>query len=106
MQILIRFFFYCVIQWTDCQAVGRDLVRLLQNVARIPEFEKLWRDMMLNPSAICPSFTGELWKGKTWYKELDDKNLMDLLIHLYTSLITVSDYLYCRSSTADAHSNL
>lgn len=45
-------------KWTDCQAVGRDLVRLLQNVARIPEFEKLWRDMMLNPSAICPSFTG------------------------------------------------
>lgn len=62
MQTLIHFFFCCVIQWTDCQAVGRDLVRLLQNVARIPEFEKLWRDMMLNPSAICPSFTGELCK--------------------------------------------
>ncbi|XP_060581601.1 integrator complex subunit 3-like, partial [Ruditapes philippinarum] len=45
-------------KWTDCLVIGRDLVRLLQNVARLPEFESLWRDMMLNPSVLCPQFTG------------------------------------------------
>ncbi|XP_063981917.1 integrator complex subunit 3 isoform X1 [Diachasmimorpha longicaudata] len=44
----------------DCLVIGRDLVRLLQNVARIPEFEVLWRDLLTNPKTICPSFTGIL----------------------------------------------
>ncbi|KAK0088867.1 hypothetical protein PV325_010464 [Microctonus aethiopoides] len=42
----------------DCLVIGRDLVRLLQNVARIPEFETLWKDLLLNPKTICPSFIG------------------------------------------------
>lgn len=45
-------------KWADCMVIGRDLVRLLQNVARLPEFESLWRDVMLNPAALCPQFTG------------------------------------------------
>lgn len=44
----------------DCTQIGRDLVRLLQNVARIPEFEALWKDMLLNPQSLHPSFTGVL----------------------------------------------
>lgn len=39
--------------------IGRDLVRLLQNVARIPEFELLWKDIIHNPQALSPQFTGE-----------------------------------------------
>lgn len=38
--------------------IGRDLVRLLQNVARIPEFEQLWKDIIHNPQALSPQFTG------------------------------------------------
>lgn len=44
----------------DCLVIGRDLVRLLQNVARIPEFEALWKDMLLNPKSLCPNFNGVL----------------------------------------------
>lgn len=39
--------------------IGRDLVRLLQNVARIPEFELLWKDIIHNPQALSPQFTGK-----------------------------------------------
>lgn len=44
----------------DCLVIGRDLVRLLQNVARISEFEALWKDMLLNPKTLCPNFSGVL----------------------------------------------
>lgn len=43
----------------ECLMIGRDLVRLLQNVARIPEFELLWKDIIHNPQALSPQFTGE-----------------------------------------------
>ncbi|CAH1797938.1 unnamed protein product, partial [Owenia fusiformis] len=45
-------------KWQDCCLIGRDLVRLLQYVARIPEFEKLWQDILYNPSTLSPTFTG------------------------------------------------
>jgi integrator complex subunit 3 len=41
--------------------IGRDLVRLLQYVARIPEFEGIWRDIFQNPTNLSPTFTGEFW---------------------------------------------
>ncbi|XP_075922994.1 integrator complex subunit 3 isoform X3 [Petromyzon marinus] len=47
-------------RFADCTMIGRDLVRLLQNVARIPEIEKLWRDMLHNPQSLSPQFTGIL----------------------------------------------
>lgn len=45
-------------KFMDCFMIGRDLVRLLQNVARIPEFEQLWKDIVHNPQALSPQFTG------------------------------------------------
>lgn len=36
-------------------------LRLLQNVARIPEFEQLWKDILTNPKTLCPNFTG-VWQ--------------------------------------------
>lgn len=45
-------------KFTECLIIGRDLVRLLQNVARIPEFEQLWQDILHNPKALSPTFTG------------------------------------------------
>ncbi|MBN3292435.1 INT3 protein, partial [Polypterus senegalus] len=47
-------------RFMDCFIIGRDLVRLLQNVARIPEFELLWKDLLHNPQALSPQFTGVL----------------------------------------------
>ncbi|KAG5882643.1 hypothetical protein JTB14_025116 [Gonioctena quinquepunctata] len=44
----------------ECLVIGRDLVRLLQNVARIPEFEQLWKDILLSPKTLCSSFNGIL----------------------------------------------
>ena len=45
-------------KFSDCMEIGRDLIRLLQNVARITEFEPIWRDLLKNPLALSPSFTG------------------------------------------------
>lgn len=47
-------------RFTDCLVIGRDFVRLLQNVARIPEFEQLWRELLTTPKSLCPTFTGVL----------------------------------------------
>lgn len=42
----------------ECLIIGRDLVRLLQNVARIPEMELVWKDLLHNPQVLSPQFTG------------------------------------------------
>lgn len=47
-------------RFSECMMIGRDLVRLLQNVARIPEFEKLWKDILQHPTSLSPNFTGVL----------------------------------------------
>ncbi|XP_067354139.1 integrator complex subunit 3 [Channa argus] len=47
-------------KFMECVIIGRDLVRLLQNVARIPEMELLWRDLLHNPQVLSPQFTGVL----------------------------------------------
>lgn len=45
-------------RFCDALIIGRDLVRLLQNIARIPEIEQLWQDILYNPTALAPTFTG------------------------------------------------
>lgn len=45
-------------RFIDCMTIGRDLVRLLQNVARVPEIELIWKDIQKNPTVLCPTFTG------------------------------------------------
>lgn len=45
----------------DVIPLGRDFIRILQNVARIPEFESLWKDMLNNPKTLYPTFTG-VWQ--------------------------------------------
>lgn len=47
-------------RFSDVLTLGRDLVRLLQNVARIPEFNQLWQDIFMNPKSLCPTFTNVL----------------------------------------------
>lgn len=38
--------------------IGRDLVRLLQDISKISEFEQLWKDITFRPSSLAPNFTG------------------------------------------------
>lgn len=45
-------------RFQDVIPLGRDFVRLLQNVARIPEFQQLWKDILTNPKVLAPTFTG------------------------------------------------
>ncbi|XP_046913498.2 integrator complex subunit 3 isoform X2 [Dermatophagoides farinae] len=40
----------------DFLGIGRDLIRLLQQVCRITEFEQLWKTMLNNPSSLSPKF--------------------------------------------------
>lgn len=47
-------------RFNDCLVIGRDLVRLLQNVARIPEIEQLWKDILTNPKSLSVNFIGIL----------------------------------------------
>ncbi|CAF92690.1 unnamed protein product, partial [Tetraodon nigroviridis] len=47
-------------KFMECLIIGRDLVRLLQNVARIPEMELIWKDLLHNPQVLSPQFTGVL----------------------------------------------
>jgi integrator complex subunit 3 len=45
-------------RFLDVLVIGRDLIRLLQNIARIPEIEKIWNDILYNPTNLHPTFTG------------------------------------------------
>lgn len=45
-------------RFQDIIPLGRDFIRLLQNVARIPEFNQLWKDILNNPKSLNPQFTG------------------------------------------------
>eukprot|EP01018_Ginkgo_biloba_P035542 Gb_23780 [translate_table: standard] len=45
-------------RFQECLTIGRDLVRLLQNVVCIPDFELIWKDLLSNPGAFrVPGFT-------------------------------------------------
>ncbi|KAG9159153.1 hypothetical protein Leryth_025183 [Lithospermum erythrorhizon] len=37
-------------QFHLCLKIGRDLVRLLQDLVHIPDFRAIWKDLVLNPS--------------------------------------------------------
>ena len=45
-------------RFNDCMQIGRDLVRVLQNVAKIPEMKSLWKDLLHKPQTFSPQFTG------------------------------------------------
>ena len=45
-------------RWSDVTVIGRDLLRVLQNVARVPEFERLWADIVHDHKSLHPTFGG------------------------------------------------
>ncbi|ORX70192.1 hypothetical protein DL89DRAFT_222930, partial [Linderina pennispora] len=45
-------------KFTECSMIGRDLVRVLQDVAKHDKFKALWHDFLQRPQQISPHFTG------------------------------------------------
>jgi len=45
-------------RFSEVLMVGRDLVRVLMYVARIPQIELLWKDMLHRPKLLSPTFKG------------------------------------------------
>ncbi|GBP11638.1 Integrator complex subunit 3 homolog, partial [Eumeta japonica] len=66
-------------RFLDIIPLGRDFVRLLQNVARIPEFEQLWRDILHNPKSLHPTFNGHSKFNTTFESPKLDRELRLLI---------------------------
>lgn len=47
-------------KFLDCMSIGRDLLRLLHYVNKLPEFELLLQDIYNNPKTLHPSFSSPL----------------------------------------------
>ncbi|KAG1565052.1 hypothetical protein G6F45_006922 [Rhizopus arrhizus] len=45
-------------KWTACVPIGRDLARVLHDLASIPEFSQLWEDILKQPQKLSPRFKG------------------------------------------------
>lgn len=43
-------------RFPDFIVIGRDLIRLLQQVCSIPEFDLFWKDLLTNPTIFGPKF--------------------------------------------------
>lgn len=66
--------------FNEVLTLGRDLVRLLQNVARIPEFNQLWQDILINPKSLSPTFTSvmQLLQTRTSRRYLQSRLTPDM----------------------------
>lgn len=76
------FNWYVIVFWQfmECFIMGRDLVRLLQNVARIPEMDLLWRDLLHNPQTLSPQFTGVCVWGNFYSNSKDCVCVTEVLL--------------------------
>ncbi|KAI8802044.1 protein-domain-containing protein [Cladochytrium replicatum] len=45
-------------RFSDCMDIGRDFVRILQEIANIPEITSIWRDLMASPKRLSPRLQG------------------------------------------------
>ncbi|XP_043697897.1 integrator complex subunit 3 [Telopea speciosissima] len=55
-------------QFSLCLRIGRDLVRLLQDLGHIPEFRAIWKELLLNPGEFsAPGFLdiSQLYHSRT-----------------------------------------
>ena len=48
-QVLVRPHHY--VQFSCCKSLGRDGIRVLQSIARLPEFSAIWSDLLKNSAA-------------------------------------------------------
>ncbi|XP_047139357.1 integrator complex subunit 3 isoform X1 [Hydra vulgaris] len=66
--------------FAECMAIGKDFVRLLQNIFRIPEFMQLWKDILYRPQSLCTQFQGleQLLMTRTHRKFLQSRITPDM----------------------------
>ncbi|KAG0573724.1 hypothetical protein KC19_VG203900 [Ceratodon purpureus] len=79
-------------RFQDCLMIGRDLIRLLQDVALVPEFELIWRDLLSNPGAFkAPGFTdiGQLYVVRTPTRYLASRVTPDMETQIRFMLTSV-----------------
>ena len=78
-------------RFADVVVIGRDLVRVLQQVAKIPEFATLWNDILMHPKSLSPTFGGitQLMRTRTSRRFLQsritpemEKKLLFLTTHV------------------------
>ena len=64
--------------------IGRDLLRLLQGAARIPEFTDFWHDLMLHLQKIGPQCVGmaQMLSRRTSRHFIAGRILVDVAIKL------------------------
>ena len=73
-----------MLKFAECVQIGRDLLRLLQAVARIPEFTDLWCDLVHHPQKIGPQCVGvaQLLSRRTSRRFIAGRILVDVEIKL------------------------
>jgi integrator complex subunit 3 len=79
-------------RFQDCLMIGRDLVRLLQDVALVPEIEVVWRDLLSNPGAFkAAGFTdiGQLYVMRTPTRYLASRVTPDMETQIRFMLTSV-----------------
>ncbi|KAL0962282.1 hypothetical protein UPYG_G00338080 [Umbra pygmaea] len=76
-------------KFMECFIIGRDLVRLLQIVARIPEMELLWKDLLHNPQALSPQFTASNAKLALFYDWLFFSPEKDSIMNIEPAILVM-----------------
>lgn len=71
-------------------------MRLLQNVARIPEFHQLWKDILTNPKSLSPTFNGifHLLANRTSRHFIGNRITPDIesKLHFFTSHVKFGNH--------------
>lgn len=92
-------------KFNDVAVIGRDLLRLLQYVAKIPEFEALWKDILYNPRSLSPTFSGfaQLMQTRTSRRFLQSRITpeMEKKIVFFTSQVKHPLLIYNRGGKSN-----
>ena len=67
-------------KFADCRTIGRDFVRLLQDLTKIPQFSDLWKDILQRPQSLSSQFTDltQLFATRTPRKFLQSRVTPDM----------------------------
>ena len=91
-------------RFNDVMTIGRDFVRILQNVARLPEIAELWRDLLNQPRTLSPTFSGlaQLMETRTSRRFLQCRITPEMEKKLVFLTSQVSIYLTCLQQNVES----
>lgn len=97
-------------RFADVLIIGRDLVRVLQHVAHVPEVEALWRDLLQNPRSLSPAFSGipQLMQTRTSRRFLQSRITPEMekkLVFLTSQVCSFSTSCLHKTRTCIASTN-